>query len=124
MFRVLSKWRTSTRITQAWFYGEGVTLPTKLEYDLTLVTAANDLADRWDASRNIGDPAELDFKRSDIDALDSKQRGNLPLRLLAVSDITDDDACSCVSGTPGELSSPPLGSPSLSRHTLRVFPDD
>ncbi|KAN0082888.1 hypothetical protein V8E55_008683 [Tylopilus felleus] len=58
----------------AWFYGEGVTLPVKLEYDLTLVTAANDLADRWNASRDIGDPSELDFKASDLDRLDSKQR--------------------------------------------------
>lgn len=77
MFRVLFKRFTSKCITQAWFYGEGVTLPTKLEYDLTLVTAANDLADRWDASRNIDDPTELDFKSSDIDELNSKQRGDL-----------------------------------------------
>ncbi|KAF8557162.1 hypothetical protein OG21DRAFT_1505592 [Imleria badia] len=58
----------------AWFYGEGVTLPTKLEYDLTLVTVANDLADRWNASRDIDDPAQLDFQPSDLDKLDSKQR--------------------------------------------------
>ncbi|KAH0826355.1 hypothetical protein J3R83DRAFT_5315 [Lanmaoa asiatica] len=61
----------------AWFYGEGVRLPTELEYDTTLVTAANDLADRWDASRDVDDPAELDFKASDLDNLDSNQRGDL-----------------------------------------------
>lgn len=77
MFRALLKRCTSTYITQAWFYGEGITLPTKLEYDLTLVTAANGLADRWDASRNIDDPGELDFTSSDIAKLDSKQRGDL-----------------------------------------------
>lgn len=77
MFRVSFKRCTSKYIAQAWFYGEGVTLPTKLEYDLTLVTAANDLADRWDASRNIDDPAELDFRSSDIDELNGKQRGDL-----------------------------------------------
>ncbi|KAI9567862.1 hypothetical protein HD554DRAFT_2205270 [Boletus coccyginus] len=57
----------------AWFYGEGVTLPVTLEYDLTLVTAAYDLADRWNASRDF-DPGEIDFKPSDIDPLDSNQR--------------------------------------------------
>lgn len=62
-------------LSQAWFYGEGVTLPVTLEYDLTLVTAAYDLADRWNASRDF-DPGELDFKPSDIDPLGSNQRGN------------------------------------------------
>ena len=74
MVRVIFKKCANTYITQAWFYGEGVTLPTKLEYDLTLVTAANDLADRWNASRDIDDPADLDFQPSDLDKLDSKQR--------------------------------------------------
>ncbi|KAF8132825.1 peptidase family M1-domain-containing protein [Boletus edulis] len=58
----------------AWFYGEGVTLPVEMEYDLTLVTAAYDLADRWNATRDVDDPDQLDFKPSDIDPLDSNQR--------------------------------------------------
>ncbi|KAF8557163.1 hypothetical protein OG21DRAFT_1482437 [Imleria badia] len=45
-----------------------------LAYDLTLVTVANDLADRRNASRDIDDPAELNFQSSDLDKLDSKQR--------------------------------------------------
>jgi leukotriene-A4 hydrolase len=62
---------------QAWFYGEGVTLPVKLEYDLTLVNAAYSLADRWNASRDTDDLTKLDFKPSDLDDLNSNQRGNL-----------------------------------------------
>jgi leukotriene-A4 hydrolase len=62
---------------QAWFYGEGVTLPVKLEYDLTLVNASYSLADRWNASRDIDDLTKLDFKPSDLDDLNSNQRGNL-----------------------------------------------
>ncbi|KAF9218882.1 zincin [Gyrodon lividus] len=58
----------------AWLYGEGVTLPVQMEYDLTLTTAANNLADRWNASRNVADPIQLDFRTSDLDELDSKQR--------------------------------------------------
>ncbi|KAG6370601.1 hypothetical protein JVT61DRAFT_11220 [Boletus reticuloceps] len=58
----------------AWFYGEGVTLPVEMEYDLTLVTAAYDLADRWNATRDVDDPDQLEFKPSDIDPLDSNQR--------------------------------------------------
>lgn len=59
---------------RAWFYGEGVALPTELKYDLTLVSVAYDLADRWNASRDIGDPNKLDFQSSDLDEFGSKQR--------------------------------------------------
>ncbi|KAF8839796.1 zincin [Paxillus ammoniavirescens] len=58
----------------AWLYGEGVTLPVHMEYDLTLATAANNLADRWDASRSVADQTQLNFKSSDLDELNSKQR--------------------------------------------------
>lgn len=82
MFRVLLKRNTSTYIAQAWLYGEGVTLPVKLEYDLTLVNAAYDLADRWNASRDVDDPTQLDFKPSDLDTLGSNQRGDLRCDML------------------------------------------
>ena len=52
-------------------------LPIKLEYDSMPVTTANDLANRWDASRDVDDPPELDFKPSDLDKLNSKQRNEL-----------------------------------------------
>ena len=77
MFRLSFKRFTSTYIAQAWFYGEGVTLPVTLEYDSTLVDAAYDLADRWNDARDVEDISELDFKPSDIDDLDSNQRGDL-----------------------------------------------
>jgi leukotriene-A4 hydrolase len=48
-----------------------------MEYDLTLATAANNLADRWNASRSVADQNQLDFKSSDLDELNSKQRGSL-----------------------------------------------
>ena len=63
-----------TYIAQAWFYGEGATLPVKLEYDLALVTAAYDLADRWNASRDVDDLSKLDPRPSE---LNSNQRGDL-----------------------------------------------
>ncbi|KAJ7677326.1 peptidase family M1-domain-containing protein [Mycena rosella] len=57
----------------AWFYGEGLTLPVKMEYDLTLAHEAYALADRWDASRSIAEVSALDFKKSDLDTFSSTQ---------------------------------------------------
>ncbi|KIJ64025.1 hypothetical protein HYDPIDRAFT_133351 [Hydnomerulius pinastri MD-312] len=57
----------------AWLYGEGIKLPVEMEYDLTLATAANDLADRWHKSRDLN-VSKLDFKSEDIDQLDGKQQ--------------------------------------------------
>jgi len=57
-----------------WLYGEGTTLPVTLEYNLTLVNAAYDLAKRWDASRDIQDPTQAGFQASDLDSLGSNQR--------------------------------------------------
>ncbi|KAJ7454867.1 peptidase family M1-domain-containing protein [Mycena latifolia] len=57
----------------AWFYGEGLTLPVKMEYDLTLAQEAYALADRWDASRSTSEVSDLDFKKSDLDTFNSNQ---------------------------------------------------
>ncbi|KAF9040606.1 leukotriene-A4 hydrolase [Panaeolus papilionaceus] len=56
----------------AWFFGEGTSLPVKMEYDLTLAEAAWDLAARWDAART-SDPSKLRFSASDLDGFNSNQ---------------------------------------------------
>ncbi|KAH7908136.1 hypothetical protein BJ138DRAFT_1208110 [Hygrophoropsis aurantiaca] len=56
-----------------WLNGEGMTLPVVMEYDLTLVEAANKLADRWDASRG-SEVSKIDFKPADLDTLNANQR--------------------------------------------------
>ena len=58
---------------QAWFYGDGLELPVKMEYDLTLAEQAYTLAERWNNSRNTLDVSQLDFKESDLAELDSNQ---------------------------------------------------
>jgi leukotriene-A4 hydrolase len=58
---------------QAWFYGEGLELPIKMEYDLTLAEQAYALAERWNDSRDILDITQLDFKESDLRGFDSNQ---------------------------------------------------
>lgn len=58
----------------AWFYGEGVELPVKMEYDITLAETAYNLAARWDAARST-DVTKLDFKKSDLDEFNSNQKG-------------------------------------------------
>jgi leukotriene-A4 hydrolase len=60
---------------QAWFYGEGLTLPVEMEYDMTLAKKAYDLAKRWDASRSISEISKLGFKESDLHAFNSNQIG-------------------------------------------------
>ncbi len=60
----------------AWFYGEGIELPVKMEYDISLAETAYDLAARWDAARST-DIAKLDFKKSDLDEFNSNQKGTL-----------------------------------------------
>ena len=59
--------------SQAWLHGEGIELPVKMEYDMTLAKRAYELAARWDASRATSDVSELDFKESDLDGFDSNQ---------------------------------------------------
>lgn len=57
----------------AWFYGEGLELPVKMEYDLTLAEQAYSLAERWNSSRDTLDMAQLNFKESDLNEFDSNQ---------------------------------------------------
>ena len=56
-------------------YGEGIDLPVKMEYDMTLAEQAYKLAERWDASRSVSDVSQLDFANGDLDGLDSNQIG-------------------------------------------------
>lgn len=58
----------------AWFYGEGVELPVKMDYDLTLAKTAYNLAERWDAARETDIP-NLDFNESDLKDFNSNQIG-------------------------------------------------
>ncbi|EJD04497.1 uncharacterized protein FOMMEDRAFT_107254 [Fomitiporia mediterranea MF3/22] len=57
----------------AWFYGEGLTLPVEMEYDTTLAEQAYALAARWDSSRDK-DVSNLDFKSSDLEGFDTNQK--------------------------------------------------
>lgn len=50
---------------KAWFFGEGLELPVKMEYDSTLAEQAYALAKRWDSARDT-DLSQLDFKETDI----------------------------------------------------------
>lgn len=58
----------------AWFYGQGVELPVKMDYDLTLAETAYKLAARWDAARRT-DISKLDFTESDLNEFKSNQIG-------------------------------------------------
>ncbi|KAH8111425.1 peptidase family M1-domain-containing protein [Phellopilus nigrolimitatus] len=57
----------------AWFHGEGLSLPVEIEYDLTLAKQAYALAKRWDASRGK-DIKSLDFQSNDLESFDSNQK--------------------------------------------------
>lgn len=59
--------------TQAWFYGERLSLPVEMDYDLTLAKQTYDLAERWDTARskNVDD---LVFKPTDFDMFDTNQK--------------------------------------------------
>ncbi|CAL1696869.1 unnamed protein product [Somion occarium] len=56
----------------AWFFGEGLELPVKIEYDTTLAKQAYALAERWDAARSTSDLSE--FKESDVESFNSNQQ--------------------------------------------------
>ncbi|KAF5382881.1 hypothetical protein D9757_007329 [Collybiopsis confluens] len=57
----------------AWFHGEGLELPVKMEYDSTLAESAYKLAERWDASRS-SNVSQLDFKEGDLADFSSTQK--------------------------------------------------
>ena len=54
-------------------YGEGLELPVKMEYDLTLAEQSYTLAGRWNSARDIFDLSQLDFKEADLNDFDSNQ---------------------------------------------------
>ncbi|KAF8890429.1 peptidase family M1-domain-containing protein [Infundibulicybe gibba] len=88
----------------AWFYGRGLELPVKMEYDTSLAEKSYALAARWDASRSQPIP-ELDFDRSDISDLNTNQIIVFLERLesyppLPVSHLTHLAAIYDVSSTP------------------------
>ncbi|KAF4623043.1 hypothetical protein D9613_001552 [Agrocybe pediades] len=56
----------------AWLYGEGVELPEKMEYDLTLADKAYALAKRWHEARDKKE-SQLDFKDTDLKDFNSNQ---------------------------------------------------
>ena len=60
---------------QGWFYGEGLELPVKMQYDTSLAEQAYALAAKWDASRNTSDVSQLPFKASDLEGYGSNQIG-------------------------------------------------
>lgn len=57
---------------QAWLHGEGLELPVKMEYDLSLAEASYALAKRWDSSRDTA-VSQLDFDSKDLKNFDSNQ---------------------------------------------------
>ncbi|KAJ3751229.1 peptidase family M1-domain-containing protein [Lentinula detonsa] len=57
----------------AWFYGEGLQLPVKMEYDSSLAESAYKLAERWDSSRAV-EISKLSFHESDLDNFSSTQK--------------------------------------------------
>ncbi|GLB36698.1 putative leukotriene A4 hydrolase, C-terminal [Lyophyllum shimeji] len=58
---------------KAWFYGEGLSLPVEMDYDVTLATQAYALAAQWDAARSTSDVSQLKFTGSDIEGFNSNQ---------------------------------------------------
>ncbi|KAJ3889345.1 peptidase family M1-domain-containing protein [Lentinula edodes] len=58
---------------EAWFYGEGLELPVKMEYDSSLAESAYKLAERWDSSRAV-EISKLAFQANDLDAFSSTQK--------------------------------------------------
>ncbi|EIW81415.1 leukotriene-A4 hydrolase [Coniophora puteana RWD-64-598 SS2] len=50
----------------AWFYGEGLTIPVQNEFDTSLAKDAFDLADRWDVARSVHDLSLLAFEPNDV----------------------------------------------------------
>ncbi|KAE9398633.1 zincin [Gymnopus androsaceus JB14] len=57
----------------AWFYGEGVELPVKMEYDSTLAESSYELAKRWDSARAV-EISRLEFTENDLDKFSSTQK--------------------------------------------------
>ncbi|TFY77753.1 hypothetical protein EWM64_g6259 [Hericium alpestre] len=59
---------------KAWLYGDGVELPVKMEYDMSLATPPYNLAQRWDASRSMSEAEKLPFAESDVQDFNANQK--------------------------------------------------
>ncbi|CAK5268784.1 unnamed protein product [Mycena citricolor] len=57
----------------AWFYGQDLGLPVKMEYDTSMAQVPYDLAARWDISRSTADVEGLEFVKADVTDLLSTQ---------------------------------------------------
>ncbi|KAJ4485336.1 peptidase family M1-domain-containing protein [Lentinula aciculospora] len=57
----------------AWFYGEGLELPVKMEYDSSLAESAYRLAEHWDSSRSL-EILKLAFQEDDMNGFSSTQK--------------------------------------------------
>ena len=79
----LSSHLTNSLRSQAWFFGQGESLPVEPEYDTTLAEAAYALAKRWDESRSR-DTSSLKFSKEDLDDFNSNQKGARYMLLLAM----------------------------------------
>jgi len=64
----------------AWFYGEGIELPVKLQFDVSLGKEAYDLAARWDDARFVA-VTDLSFTTTDLNDFNSNQKVVLLERL-------------------------------------------
>ncbi|KAF9073998.1 peptidase family M1-domain-containing protein [Rhodocollybia butyracea] len=60
-------------LDSGWFYGEGLELPVKMEYDSTLAESAYRLAERWDSSRSV-EISKLEFSENDMNNFSSTQK--------------------------------------------------
>lgn len=68
---------------QAWFHGEGLELPVKMEYDSSLAESAYKLAERWDSSRSV-EVTQLQFTENDLEHFSSTQKGSI-LTMIVLS---------------------------------------
>ncbi|KAG7442686.1 zincin [Guyanagaster necrorhizus] len=73
----------------AWFYGEGTSLPVTMEYDTSLATKAYSLAERWDASRAT-EVSKLSFKSDDLSGFNSNQTAVFLERLQSYLPLPSD----------------------------------
>ncbi|KAH7106395.1 peptidase family M1-domain-containing protein [Auriculariales sp. MPI-PUGE-AT-0066] len=71
----------------AWFFGQGESLPVQPQYDTTLAEKAYALAKRWDDSR--GSPSsKLSFKKEDLDDFTSNEKTVLLEKLDSIDPLS------------------------------------
>ncbi|KAF8899673.1 peptidase family M1-domain-containing protein [Mucidula mucida] len=67
----------------AWFHGEGLSLPVDMKYDTSLADKAYELAEKWDAARD-SEVADLRFTAHDVDSFSSLQKNVFLEKLLTL----------------------------------------